>query len=553
MKKILDVILLGMTIALMAGCSSGGSGSTPITFSISGTVSGDVAANVTINLASGVNNSTTTASDGTYSFTGLGNGTYTVTPVLKGYIFTPTNQLVTISGANITGQNFTSISKSSTINSKWEWTWVSGSKTSNQTGSYVIKGTPDAGNIPGARASSVSWKDSSDNLWLFGGFGYDSAGNVDLLNDLWKFDSVVSKTWTWVSGSKTSNQPGSYVTKGTADPGNVPGARSSSVSWIDSGGNLWLFEGWGYDSAGNVGLLNDLWKFDGANWTWVTGSKTSNQPGSYVTKGTADPGNVPGARSSSVSWKGSGSNLWLFGGWGYDSAGNVGLLNDLWKFDGANWTWVSGSKTYGQVGSYVTKGTANAGNVPGARSSSVSWIDSSGNFWLFGGWGYDSAGDVGLLNDLWKFDSVVSKTWTWVSGSNTYNQAGSAVAVGVPDAGNIPGARQYSISWIDSSGNLWLFGGIGYDFAGNVNLLNDLWKFDSVVSKTWTWVSGYGQAGSYGTKGTADPGNIPGARERAVSWIDSSGSLWLFGGYDYDSATNDGGYLNDLWSYSLQP
>ena len=121
MKKILDVILLGMMITLMAGCSSGGDGSTPpTTFSISGTVSGVVAANVTINLASGVNNSTTTASDGTYSFTGLGNGTYTVTPVLKGYIFTPTNQVVTISGANVTGQNFTSISKPSTIIGKWD-------------------------------------------------------------------------------------------------------------------------------------------------------------------------------------------------------------------------------------------------------------------------------------------------------------------------------------------------------------------------------------------------------------------------------------------------
>jgi N-acetylneuraminic acid mutarotase len=473
MKKILDVILLGMMITLMAGCSSGGDGSTATTFAISGTISGVVYANITINLTSGVTNSTTTASDGTYSFTGLGNGTYTVTPVLKGYTFSPINQVVTISGANVTGQNFTSISKSSTFINKWKWTWVSGSETCNQTGNYSTIGSTAAGNIPGARASSVSWIDSSDNRWLFGGFGYDSAGNVDLLNDLWKFDGA---NWTWVSGSKTSNQKGSYVTKGTADAGNVPGARSSSVSWIDSSGNRWLF-----------------------------------------------------------------------GGFGYDSAGNVGLLNDLWKFDGANWTWVNGSKTYNQVGSYVTKGTADTGNVPGARSSSVSWIDSRGHFWLFGGWGYDSAGNVGLLNDLWKFDGA---NWTWVSGSKTYNQAGSAVKVGDTAAGNIPGARQYSVSWIDSSDNLWLFGGIGYDFAGNVNLLNDLWIFDGT---NWTWLSGYGQAGSYGIKGTSDAGNIPGARSRSVSWIDTSGNLWLFGGYDYDSATNDGGYLNDLWSYSYQP
>jgi hypothetical protein len=30
-----------------------------------------------------------------------------------------------------------------------------------------------------------------------------------------------------------------------------------------------------------------------------------------------------------------------------------------------------------------------------------SWIDSSGNLWLFGGYGYDSTGALGYLNDMW--------------------------------------------------------------------------------------------------------------------------------------------------------
>ena len=34
---------------------------------------------------------------------------------------------------------------------------------------------------------------------------------------------------------------------------NVPGARDSSATWIDSSGNLWLFGGNGYDSYGNQG------------------------------------------------------------------------------------------------------------------------------------------------------------------------------------------------------------------------------------------------------------------------------------------------------------
>ncbi len=37
-------------------------------------------------------------------------------------------------------------------------------------------------------------------------------------------------------------------------------------------------------------------------------------------------------------------------------------------------------------------------------------------------------------------------------------------------------------------------------------------------------------SGVYGTLGMASSSNIPGPRNYAASWIDSSGNLWLFGG-----------------------
>jgi hypothetical protein len=52
---------------------------------------------------------TTTDSLGRYKFSGLGNGSYTVTPSMTGYTFTLTSKAVAISGANITGQNFKGI------------------------------------------------------------------------------------------------------------------------------------------------------------------------------------------------------------------------------------------------------------------------------------------------------------------------------------------------------------------------------------------------------------------------------------------------------------
>ena len=282
--------------------------------------------------------------------------------------------------------------------------------------------------------------------------------------------------WTWVSGSNTYLQKGIYGTKGTAASSNIPGARNSAVSWLDSSGKLWLFGGDGYDSTGTNGALNDLWKYDPTTdeWTWVSGSNTVDQTGIYGTKGTAAPSNLPGARGYAVSWIDSSGNLWLFGGQEW----LAGYINDLWKYDPTanEWTWVSGSSTGYQAGIYGTKGTAASSNIPGARVSAVSWLDSSSKLWLFGGSGHDSAADFGILNDLWKYDPITNE-WTWVSGSNIRNQAGIPGTKGTAASSNIPGARNVLVSWLDSSGKLWLFGGDGYDSAGNQGLLNDLWQY----------------------------------------------------------------------------
>ncbi|HOS27753.1 MAG TPA: kelch repeat-containing protein [Deltaproteobacteria bacterium] len=364
------------------------------------------------------------------------------------------------------------------INDLWkfdgtEWAWISGGDVCFQPGVYGDQGEAAPANVPGARQYSASWIDSSGNLWLFGGGGYDSAGDQGNLNDLWKFDGT---SWTWISGSDVINQPGVYGTKGVSDQANVPGARAQAASWIDSSGNLWLFGGTGRDSAGDQGSLNDLWKFDGTSWTWISGSDVINQPGVYGTKGVSDQANVPGTRHSASSWIDSSGNLWLFGGYGWDSVGGGSeILNDLWKFDGTSWTWISGSNVITQPGVYGTKGVADPANIPGARYLSASWIDSSGNLWLFGGTGYDSAvAGIGQLNDLWKFDGT---SWTWISGSDVINQPGVYGTKGVSDQANVPGARFVAASSIDSNGNLWLFGGQGYDSYESSGRLNDLWLY----------------------------------------------------------------------------
>jgi len=299
------------------------------------------------------------------------------------------------------------------------WTWVSGSDGTYQSGVYGTKGVADPCNVPGSRSSSISWTDSSDNLWLFGGY-IPLAPSISSFNDLWKFDTA-AEMWTWVSGSDDTYQAGVYGTKGVADPCNIPGIRHSSISWTDSSGNFWLFGGRGRDSLFNWGLLNDLWKFDGTNWTWISGSDEVEQPGVYGTKGTADPYNIPGARIAGISWTDGSGNFWLFGGYGYTS--DWSRFNDLWKFDGAEWAWVSGSDEIEQAGLYGTKGTADPCNIPGARHSSISWTDTN-NLWLFGGDGIDSAGGTGSLNDLWKFEIIYDIYY--VDGSATGSDNGTS-------------------------------------------------------------------------------------------------------------------------------
>ncbi|NHI94347.1 MAG: galactose oxidase [Candidatus Lokiarchaeota archaeon] len=375
------------------------------------------------------------------------------------------------------------------------------------------------------------------------------------INDEVKILLTGKNTWTWVSGNYSHNNFGTYGTKGVADAANLPGARYASASRIDTASNFWLFGGYGFDNGSvSAGQLNDLWMFDvsDATWTWMSGNDTRSIPGIYGTQGVADPDNMPGARDSSASWMDFNSNFWLFGG---DGLGNFssGELNDLWMFNvtTSTWTWVSGNYSANNNGTYGMQGVADEENVPGARHDSASWTDASGNLWLFGGVGFDNASNIGSLNDLWRFNVTTTK-WTWVSGNYSVDNKGTYGTKGVADADNVPGARFASASWTDADGNLWLFGGVGFDNASNIGSLNDLWMFN-VTTSTWTWVSGNDTRsipGIYGTQGVADPANAPGSRRGSVPVTDAGSNLWLFGGVGFDNASNFG-YLNDLWMFNL--
>jgi len=285
--------------------------------------------------------------------------------------------------------------------SEGEWAWMGGSNLQGQAATYGMLGVPAATNVPGARFGAVTWTDPSGNFWLFGGFRYDVNGsNGGALNDLWKYSNG---EWTWESGSESIDQSGAYGMQGLPAPGNVPGARSVAVGWTDASGSLWLFGGTGYNASGTSGWLNDLWKYNNGQWTWISGTSQIGQPGIYGVQGTAAAGNGPGSRQEAFSWTDSSGNFWLFGGNGMDSAAQAGVLNDLWKFSNGQWTWLSGSKLVNQYGVYGAQGSLAPANIPGARGLTSGWLDANGNLWLFGGYGFATSGSEGDLSDLWMY------------------------------------------------------------------------------------------------------------------------------------------------------
>jgi hypothetical protein len=97
--------LLVAALAAATGCSSGSS-SVRETHAVSGTVSGAVASGVTITLGGAAAATATTDGSGRYRFPSLRDGSYTVTPSLAGYAFTPPSRSVAVAGSDVEGQDF---------------------------------------------------------------------------------------------------------------------------------------------------------------------------------------------------------------------------------------------------------------------------------------------------------------------------------------------------------------------------------------------------------------------------------------------------------------
>jgi hypothetical protein len=451
--------------------------------------------------------------------------------------------------------------------------WESIYYTTNGSTPSPANGKQYAGAIP--VTSSITIKAIAVDLYGPSGYSNSSVTTASYVLNLPYEAPLPQGQWSWENGGtsgtgciQTAGEVGTYGTLGVSAPGNLPGSRSPAAQWTDKNGNFWLFGGLTPTGSLECAWGNDLWMFNPATkeWAWMSGSNVnlsnSSQTGVYGSQRQFAPANVPGGRQGSVAWTDADGNLWLFGGNGYDSAGAYGELNDVWEFNvnTRQWAWMAGSQFVNQNGAYGYMHEAQAGNTPGARSFASGWTDRNGNFWLFGGSGLGAGTTGGYLNDLWEFNPN-DLNWTWAAGNSyvgTYfsptepGQAGVYDHLGIPDPGNTPGSRFQATSWTDAQGNLWLFGGQGFDSNGSEGGLNDLWEFDR-TRWLWAWMGGSdtvqdsGGGVVYGPYRETSTLTQAGATRSAAGWTDKNGNLWIFGGY---RAGNPHVLLNDMFEYS---
>lgn len=146
------------------------------THSITGSVGGDTAGGVTMRLSGAADMTTTTDANGDYVFSGLANGSYTVTPFKKGFSFSPSSLDVSINDTDRTGQDFTSIALVA-------WAWGrneygelgNGTNTSAST-PVQVTGFSTVAAIAGGTAHSLA-VDGNGNAWAWGSNSYGQLGN----------------------------------------------------------------------------------------------------------------------------------------------------------------------------------------------------------------------------------------------------------------------------------------------------------------------------------------------------------------------------------------
>eukprot|EP01129_Flabellula_baltica_P006489 TRINITY_DN2434_c0_g1_i2.p1 TRINITY_DN2434_c0_g1~~TRINITY_DN2434_c0_g1_i2.p1 ORF type:complete len:636 (-),score=82.58 TRINITY_DN2434_c0_g1_i2:32-1939(-) len=226
---------------------------------------------------------------------------------------------------------------------------------------------------------------------------------------------------------------------------------------------------------------NTLWRYRNNTWTLLYGDMSTM----FVRGGSQGPGSRCGHGFAIM-----GDFLYVFGGYGSNIGGSIGLLSDLWRYtiSTGEWIFLGGRDSVDVDNDYGTP-------LPGGRYSMNIVVQSDHTLWLFGG-----SAENTHYNELWKYKGY----WELISG-------GKKIVSDIEN--NVISSRLGFGMCLDSKDQIWIYGGYGYSTSPKATLLGDLWMFNG----TWIHID--------------TNGSIPRARYSPSMTIDKNDTIYIHGGW----------------------
>jgi hypothetical protein len=282
------------------------------TYTISGTIflNSNGLSGVTVSCSAG---SATTNSSGAYTISGVANGSYTLTPALAGYTFSPTSQGVQVNGGNAT-QNFTATQNTYTISGTvtLNGNGLSGvtvnyggnnSVTTNGSGAYAISGVVNGSYTLTPSLAGYAFSPTSQVVQVNGG---NATQNFTATQNTYTISGTITLNGNGLSGvtvnyggnnSVTTNSTGAYTISGVANGSytltpTLAGYTFSPISQVvqvNSGNATQNFT-----ATQNTYTINGTITLNGNGLSGVTvnyggnNSVTTNSSGAYTISGVAN-------------------------------------------------------------------------------------------------------------------------------------------------------------------------------------------------------------------------------------------------------------------------
>ncbi len=211
MRKSLKWVVCMMASVGLVACSGGGGNSDPApsnntsTYSISGTITSSGFALQGVTMTLGSSTTTTTDASGNYSFAGITNGVYTLTPSKNGYTFTPTNSTQTVNNANITAVNFAATVAPSTV-ALFYFDEGTGSTSADSSPNHLLASISGGATwVPGKSGSALSFDNGTAEANV--AYSLDYLGSSTVSVEAWLYPNstcaagtclIVGDSFSWL-------------------------------------------------------------------------------------------------------------------------------------------------------------------------------------------------------------------------------------------------------------------------------------------------------------------------------------------------------------------